>query len=192
VPWAPLLGWSLLAATPCVVALLRGAEDVTIGVALAALVLGASVASALDDPAQVTVASVPTPLSWRRLVRISWSLAPLLTTAAALATSVVATDALVTVDAGHLTALAAATALTSLAIAAHLPADAGFGAPGTAASGCALLAVLVSAMLSQRFTWAPMPGNVAHTGRWWLIAACAGLVALPVLRDPASRRLLAR
>jgi hypothetical protein len=188
----PLAGWCLLAAAPVTIAALRGADDLTIGAALAALVLGAAVASALDDPAEVTIAAVPTPLSWRRSVRIGWALAPLIATTGALAALVTQTDGVVTVDGGHLAALAAAMASASLAITARLPKDAGFGAPGVGGSGGALLGVIVLAALSQRFDWVPMPGNVAHTGRWWLVAAAAGLPALGVLRDPASRRLLAR
>lgn len=185
VPWWRVLAWCAVAATPVVGAVLRDVDDVSIPVVASSLLLGAGATLGLDDPAEVTVAPVPTARWRRRATRLAASVAALVATGVALVLTVAVAGASVGPDAGHLSALAAATMATSLAIAARIGTDGGHRPLGAAASAGALLGVLTVAALAQRVSWLPVPGSTEDTTRWWLLAAAAAAVAVPVFDDPA-------
>ncbi len=190
VPWAAVLGWCAVASAPAAISLMRGSSDLTFATVAAALVLGSGLATAIDDPARVTVAPVATPLWRRRVARLTWALVALTSTAAVIALAIALAGATTAVDFGHLLALATAAGMLSLAFAAHIRDDADLTTPGVAGGGAALVSILVLAALSQRFQWIPMPGMVDHTDRWWFVALVAALGAVTLLRDPASSHRL--
>jgi hypothetical protein len=173
-----------LAAAPTVVVLLRHGHDATGALVAAALVAGAAVAFAVDDPAEETLAASPTNLATRRLVRLSAialgvaAMALLLVVLAALVGTVRAADL------GRRAAELAATAglAAGLGGAARRRVLAG-AAPG-AAVGAVLTVLLVSAL---RFRYRALPALVdsPHHARWWLLAAAGGALATWTWRDPA-------
>lgn len=187
IAWGRVAGWSVVGVLPAAVAAARGVDDLSIPVTVTAIVLGAGVSLGLDDAAETTIAAVPTPRGIRRATRLV-RVALVLAAAAALTATVVAVSGgQVVLDLGHLVALAAATSAAALAIACRLPSDGGHRTIGGAGSAGALLGVLGVAVLSLRLTWLPMPGDVADTRRWWLVAAALAVAALPTFDDPARR-----
>ncbi len=188
VPWLTVAGWCAFAALPVALAVPNDEAELAIPVALAASILGAACASAIDDPAQVTLAAVPVPRGRRRLARLGWTALALIGTALALAGAVEWSGRDAGIALSDLLAVSAVCAAGGLAIAGRLPDDAGFSSPGVAGSGSALLGLLVVIALSTRVSWLPMIGDPADTNRWWLLAAACALAAAPAFRDPAARR----
>lgn len=187
VPWLSVAGWCAFAALPVALAVPNDESEMAIPVALAASILGAAFASAIDDPAQVTLAAVPVARARRRMARLGWAALAIIGTAAALAGAVELGGRDAGIPLSHLLAVSAACAAGSLAIAGRLPDDAGFSSPGIAGSAGALVGILVVIALSMRVSWLPMIGNPEDTARWWLLAAALAVASAPAFRDPAAR-----
>lgn len=183
----PLLGAALaLAATPTLIVLLRGHDDIS-GALVAATIIGAStVALVVEDPAGETISASPTSLARRRMLRLSAVALALVSTwgflvgAAQVGASVSAHDLALRAAEGAAVA-GLATAAGGLA---HRRDTAGSGRIGAVASS---LSVLVISSLAVRFTQLPsLMGEEAH-GRWWLVAAAGWTVGAWTWRDPAHR-----
>lgn len=184
ISWLPLLAAGALG----LVLLLLGEPTIT-RLRLVAVALCAGTAFALDDPAAETLASSPTTLLVRRLVRV----ALVLPVVAALWALLVAAGGQ-PADAALALELAAllAVALTATAVAARFAPD----GRGALAAAPALLVLLAAAAIAlpDRWTllaWGPADPHWAGAhGRWALVLVLALLALLQVSRDPARRRLL--
>jgi hypothetical protein len=181
----PVAAVIVLVAAPTVYAAARGEHDLSFAVGLAAVLGAASLAFAIDDPAEVSLTPCPVPRSSRRWIR-----------AALIAVGVVASWLVVAVSAsaadyaiGSLRARAAETAAAgavSVAFAARAARD-GSDSPGLAAVTATLIAFGVSSGLAIALAWLPQMGNPTHATRWWMVAAAAAAAAWWWSRDPAAR-----
>lgn len=192
VPWTVVAGWAVVGVAPTTLTLVRDGRDLQYALVVAALVLGAAVSSALDDPAEVLVASAPTSRARRRAARLAYAVGFLVATAALLAVAVRIDGAATGMRAGDLLATAAAAAAMSLAITNLVASDAGTVPAGAAGSGGALLVVLLITVCSMRFSWAPTPGVASDTAEWWGLAVFGAVAAVPVFWDPATAPLRRR
>jgi hypothetical protein len=198
VPWWGIGVWSALAGAPLGAGLVQGGADLSFAAVVGAIVLGASVAASLDDPAMATVASMPVASPRRRAAPLLGAAALAATQAAVAAGVVAARPAEVEVGVGHLAALAAAAGAIAVAVAARRPDDpspvAGSGdavrslpmGAGTVGVVTAVLAMLTVMVAAQQLPRLPMPGREADTPRWLAIAAVAAAVACWSLRDAAA------
>jgi len=194
-PWLPLLG----AAASVGVAMwlidpTAGDGRALVAQRVAAFLLAAGTAFALDDPAATTVAASPTALRARRAHRlvpaaaawgVLWGLTVTATTGAAPGVSV----APPTVEAAGMLALA----LAASAIAApHVPERRGGVVAGPALT-LAMLGVLLAQYLYPRwatlFAFSPAaPEWDAARMRWVFLLAAAVITLALVSLDPARRR----
>jgi hypothetical protein len=177
---------ALLAATPAIVVAASGRQSFTGALSAAALLAGAGVGYAADDPAAPTLASSPTTLAVRRTLRA--------TVIAVTLGGGWLTALLVAARYGHpapnLQALAAelcAAASLSAALASRARTDAPV-ATGFGAAAAALMAMISISSLSYRWPVLPSLGGGAGHARWWWIAAAGAVTAAWSSRDPAGRR----
>lgn len=173
-----------LAALPAVVTVARGGGDLGVAVVLLVLGTGASLAWAVDDPAEDLLAPMPVSAPMRAAVRV--------------------------LAAASVAGLVLAATLGVLAAGPGLPGDLAERVPEGAAAGAVALAVafgaahrgermvgasgaiagivlpMVVAGMAMRWpTWLPtFASGDLHT-RWWLIVAVGALVAARFGRDPA-------
>lgn len=171
----------------------------TLPIRMAALALCLGAVFVLDDPAAVTVASVPSSLRYRRSLRMAL-IAPLIATAWAgqLAYVVLHTTSLLHRDTEglfpfwSLTLEMVAMMMTGLAIAALATRRGAEGLGGVAAGPTLLLLFGASMFLPHRWTLFPAslddPQWVAAHVRWAIIAVLATLLFAYFSRDPAARR----
>jgi hypothetical protein len=167
--------------------------------AVLAMCLGA--VFVLDDPAAVTVAAVPSPLRYRRGLRLIL-IAPLVATVWASQLLLVFVHATSRLHGGAegllpiwgLTLEMVAMMMTGMAIAALATRWVSEGLGGVAAGPTLLVLVVAAAYLPYR--WTLFPGSVddpqwaaAHI-RWAAIAVLATLLFMYFSRDPAARRIL--
>lgn len=181
----PIAAVAVLTAAPAVYAAARGHHDLSFPVAVASIVGGATVAFAVDDPAESTLTPCPVPRSTRR-----WLRAALITVAVAVSWAVVAVSAhvadySVTPLRPRIVETAAAAAF-AVAFAARAARD-GSDSPGLAAITATLLTFAVSSGLALSLGWLPQLGHPQHTNRWWMVAGAAALGAWWWSRDPSSR-----
>lgn len=191
-PWAVLLGWTTVALLPTVGAVAGGASDLTVPVVLGVAVLGATSASALDDPAEAITAAVPASRPRRRLARVARAAAMCSVATAVLLGMAGEAAGVVSVGGAHLAAVGLAAGMAALALVSRLPLDPQAPRSGLGGTAGGLLAVLVCAAMAQRVRWLPTLGVEDHTGRWWAVAAVSAVVAAPVLRDPGRQRVRAQ
>ena len=181
----PMLGLAALTATPAIYAAARGHHDLSFPVTLATIIGAASLALALDDPAETSLTACPTTRAARRWMR-----------AGLISVTIAGAWALVAASAHHAdyafepwrirlveAATAAAISLAFAAAATHH----GATTPGVAAAAATLLTLAVSSGLALRIAWLPQLGNPHHEARWWTVAAIAVMLAYWWARDPASR-----
>lgn len=179
-----LAGVAALVVAPTGVVLLRGGHDHRHALVAAAVVAGAAVAFAVDDPAAETLAASPTPLAARRAVRLSAVLLGVALLAALVVSIAVAGGS---VGAGDLARRGA-----ELAAAAGLAAAAAGTAdrrrlPSAAIGGAVagLLGVLLVSAFAYRHDALPaLVASPVHA-RWWLLAGAGWAVAAWSWRDPA-------
>jgi hypothetical protein len=195
--WGPLVGGSVTALGLVIWLRVRDAGTAGLigGLRLGAVLLAAGAAFALDDPAATTLASSPTPLSARRLLRL----------ALAVGACVAAWTAMLRIAGGPARLAGAglsveaagmlALALAAASVAAHWVPN----GLGGLAGGPTLVSFLLAAMVVQQY-W-PQWGLLAFPGtpaweaaqvRWLVVAGAGGtLVALAGL-DPAGRPTIVR
>lgn len=180
----------LAAAAACGALALSLEGDVVFLLRLAAVALCTGAAFALDDPAAVTTASTPTPLLFRRLLRVAL-MAPL----------VVAIWALLLAYAGEsvrtaLTLELAAMLAVTLAVAALATPHMADGRGGLAA-GPALLALMAVAALAVPGRWTLLakagdPRWAASHVRWGFVLALAVGAVVYASLDPGRHRRVRR
>jgi hypothetical protein len=197
ISWGPLVGGSVTALALVMWLRVRDAGTAGLigGLRLGAVLLAAGAAFALDDPAATTLASSPTPLSARRLLRL----------ALAVGACVAAWTAMLRIAGGPARLAGAglsveaagmlALALAAASVAAHCVPN----GLGGLAGGPTLVSFLLAAMVVQQY-W-PQWGLLAFPGtpaweaaqvRWLVVAGAGGtLVALAGL-DPAGRPTIVR
>ncbi len=202
VRWKPILGGAVVGffiLYQSSGAWATGSMPAIIPLRLAALVLCLGAVFLLDDPAAVTVASVPSPLRYRRSLRLLLA-APLIATAWASqgayvfvhATSRLHRDTDGLLPIVDLTLEMVAMMMAGLAIAALATRWVSEGLGGVAAGPT--LVVLLGAALFLPHRWTLFPGTVedpqwaaAHV-RWAIIVVLATLLLAYSSRDPAARR----
>jgi hypothetical protein len=182
-PLAPLA-----AAGACGLLVVHLEGDLLLRLRAAAVALCLGAAFALDDPAAQTTAAAPTPLLFRRLLR----LALVLTFVAVLWASLIAYAD----DAPRALALELAAMLAFGLAASALAFRFAPDGRGGLAGGSALLVFLAAAGLALPDRWtlfASAPGDPGWTtshGRWALVLAFGLLVLVHASLDPGRRRLL--
>lgn len=188
VPVVSIGGVAALAALPTLVTVARGGTRLAGALAVAALLGGAGLGYALDDPASPVLAASPIPLGVRRLRRV--------VVAAAIVGTAWALSAAVAVGSGHLAgagtvrgwgALALAASGVALAVGAVGQRALDQRRPGFAGLVAAVLTVLVSSVLAQRYPWLPTVASPRAAGRWAAVAVPAWAIAAWASRDPARR-----
>jgi hypothetical protein len=170
-PTRSVLGAAVLTATPVMVTLARGGENLALASVAAALSGGAAAAYAVDDPAATLLASTPTPPTLRLALRLaavgafvgtcwlaSWVAGTTLATTAGL-------------DGRALALEAATVAGVSLAIATYAHARLAMPEPGLAGAVTSVLMMLTLTSLSFRYPWLPRLGGGESHHRWWWLAA---------------------
>jgi hypothetical protein len=177
---------AVVALAPAAIVAMAGRDDFTGALVAASLLAGSGAGFMADDPAAVTLASSPTTLFVRRLLRaapiaavlvVAWLIAVLL--AYRFGTSGPAI-------ADRITELVAAASL-SLAIAARAPTDAPVVIGHTAVGG-AVLGMLVVTSLSVRWPSLPAIAHGANHDRWWWVTTACLCAAAWWSRDPAAER----
>jgi hypothetical protein len=182
-----LLAVVALSATPVVLTVARGGNDLSTPSVAAAIIGAVALAHAVDDPHDGVLVASPTPRWARRAIRL------------AVAGSVIAVGwlaAVVVAAAGDgaapalgqrgLEALAAGGVSVAVASAARQRWSIDPAALVGAAAG--LVGVLFVSVMAYRLRWLPELGGGPHHGRWWVIAAAAWAAAAWEARDPALRR----
>lgn len=177
----------VLAAAPAVLTAASGGTDLSKAVLVTALVIGALVGFAIDDPAAVVLAASPTTLLSRRLHRVVALLG--------LGGVVVGVVALLVglVHQGPTISLlqegreGAAAAGLATAAAAWLARSTGEPRPGSFGLVLGLLGPLVVSALAWRVEGLPSLGTADHASRWWWVAAVGWTAAAWWSRDPARR-----
>ncbi len=181
----PVAAMAVLIAAPSVYAAARGHHDLSFPVTVASVVGAATVAFAVDDPAQSTLTPCPVPRSTRR-----WARGGLISLAVASSWAVVvvsahAADYSLTPLRPRIAETAAAAAF-AVAFAARAGRD-GSDSPGLAAVTATLLTFAVSSGLALTITWLPQLGHPQHATRWWGVAFAAATAAWWWSRDPSAR-----
>lgn len=177
-----------LAVTPLVVAVVRGARDVTAPLVLVFLAAGANLAWATEDPAANLLDSLPVSSPKRATTRLFFaSMLSLAGIAAALITDAAWGPSGPNHWTDRLPELSAAAAIaTAVGFAATRRGERAAGPVGFVSG---MLGTAVVAMLAFRFPRA-LPSFMAsptHT-RWWFLAAIGLVVSCRAGRDPASPR----
>jgi hypothetical protein len=191
-PWPILLGWCVLAAAPLALAVVDDLDDVTMAAMASTVLLGAGSSVALDDRAEVLLAAMPVAVGWRRALRLAATLGALALTASVLVLALRVDGARVTTPSADLLAVAVASATLALAARVLVQDDPGVGSPGAAGAGAAVLTIACLAAAAGRVRWLPQIGDPASTGRWWLVAGLAALVAVATFDDPGRPRRVRR
>jgi hypothetical protein len=181
---------ALLAATPAVIVAATGGHGFAIALSVASLVAGAGVGFAADDPAAPTLASSPTTLAVRRLLRAA--LIGVVLGAGWLAAVLVAArygqpGPDLHVLAAELCAAGALSGAVGARARTDAPVTAGFGA-----AAASLLLMVAVAMFSARWSVLPSLGGGTGHARWWWIAAAGSVAAAWFSRDPALRPRLGK
>jgi hypothetical protein len=181
----PVAAVAVLAAAPSVYATARGHHDLSFPVTVASVVGAASVAFAIDDPAEATLTPCPVPRSTRRWTR-----------GALISLAVVASWVIVVVSAHAADyslnplrpriAETAAAAAFAIAFAVRAGRD-GSDSPGLSAVTATLLTFGVCSGLALSITWLPQLGHPQHATRWWIVASAAATAAWWWSRDPSAR-----
>ncbi len=176
-----------LALAPSLFVLARGGRDYESPLLVAAMVLGAWAAFAVEDEAEETLSGSPTGLARRRLLRLTALAGATLLFGAALL-AVVALE-----GHGPTAAEAGRRALELAAVGGLSAAAAGvahrMGWPAAAHGGAivgAITVLLISALSTRLHQLPSLSGSVQHERWWWAVAAGWGLTAW-TWRDPALR-----
>ena len=174
-----------LAAVPAILTLARGGNDLFAPLVVMAVVSGAAVGWAVDDPAAELLASLPAGTPVRTAVRVC---AAGLVAAAGFGAvlAAVAVGPGLPPLVGDRWPEAAAAAATALAV-GLLAARRGERAAGAGAVTAGVLATVFVAGLSFKLKELPSFLAGPHHARWWLVALLALAVALHAGRDPARR-----
>jgi hypothetical protein len=175
-----------LASLPAVVIVVGGGVELGVAMVLLVLGTGASVAWAVDDPAEDLLASTPVSAPVRAAVRIlAAAIVAGMVTAATL--GFVAAGPGLPTDLGDRVSEGAAAAAVGLAVAfsAARRGDRTAGATG-AVSGI-LLPAVVAGLALRWPTWFPSFGAGDLHARWWLVVAAGLLVVARSGRDPFRR-----
>lgn len=181
----PVVAVAVLIAAPAVYAAARGHHDLSFPVTLASIVGAASIAFAIDDPAEATLTPCPIHRCARRSIRVALIAVALAASWAVVAVSAHAAGYALGSLRNRLAETLAAGAI-SVAFAARAGRD-GSDSPGLAAVTATILAFSVSSGLAINLTWLPQLGNPTHTTRWWIVAAIAAAAAWWWSRDPSAR-----
>lgn len=175
-----------LASVPAVLIVVRGGVELGVAMVLLVLGAGASVAWAVDDPAEDLLASTPVSAPVRAAVRI-------LAAAVVAGLLIAATLGFVAAGPGLPAGLGdrvregAAAGAVGLAV-AFSAAGRGDRTAGATGAIAAILVPTVVAGLAMRWpTWFPAFGAGDIHARWWLVAAAGLLVAARSGRDPVRR-----
>jgi hypothetical protein len=181
----PVVGIACVAAIPTLVIAVRGGDDFSGALTAASLIAGVGAGYTADDPAAPTLASTPTTLATRRIVRgllIALILGTGWTAAVVTAYRFGTTPPEVSMRLAELFAAAAVSA--AFASRARTDAPVNIGAAAAAAS---LLAVVTVSALAIRWPGLPTLRTTPAHDRWWLLAAAGLAIAGWSSRDPASR-----
>jgi hypothetical protein len=181
-----------LAAVPAAVSAVRDKPVPALALVLFAVVSGAALAWAAEDPAAELLSSMPigTPIrTATRVVLVTGGIEIVVATAIWLA------DARVGVHVGQVDHVPEAAAAAAVALAAGvLAARRGDRAAAQTGLVCGLLLTLAIGVLAQRWPHV-FPGftSGATHARWWVVTSAGAAVALLGSRDPGARgvRLLA-
>lgn len=175
----------VLAAMPAIIVAARGGADFDGALIAASIIVGAGAGYAVDDPAAATLAASPTTLAARRSLRGA-VIVVALALAWVMAVGLAGRFGAGRPDLSDLAATMAAAAAISLALAARARTDAAVSSGSAAGSG-ALLAMVVVASLSMRWSQLPTLDPGPSHGRWWWVAAAGLASAAWSSRDPAGR-----
>lgn len=178
---------AVLSFVPVAVVAVRGGDDFGIALSASAVIAGAGLGYAADDPAAPTLESSPTSLAARRTLRVVL-VAAMLGAAWAAAALIAQQRGTPPPDISASAAALFATAGISAAFAARARTD----APVTVGANAVVVAVLGVVTISAVATrWPVLPtlADGSNPARWWWVTASGMVIACWSSRDPAASRM---
>jgi hypothetical protein len=172
-----------LAAAPTLIVILQSGRSHSGALAAAALLLGAMVGYAVEDPAEETLSATPTSLARRRLLRLGTiAVGVALTGVLLVVVAATRTDVAAAELGRRLVELLAASGIAAAVAGSAQRRGANGAAPGAAVT--ALVGMLLVASLAHRFSQLPTLMSSVHHERWWWVAIAGWAVAGWTWRDP--------
>jgi hypothetical protein len=173
-----------LGVLPAAVTVARGGTDLSTACVAAAVVGGAALAHAVDDPDDGVLVASPTPRWARRSLRLLLACAFVVAGWAVVAVLVALSTATAPPLADRVVEALAAGGI-AVAVAASARQRYGIDPAALAGGAAGVVSVLTVTVLSLRLDWLPRLGGGPHHGRWWIGGIGGWSVAAWEARDPA-------